>query len=210
MAKQMKISDLKRVVNVETISKYAMQLRNEENMDEEQIENILNELEKKTPSREILMKTRLGFILKDLAERESLSKDVRDKARALRLKWKEFHKRLLLAPKYDVKCDKPTTEGRERARKALKNAFTKSKDQTTTDVHEATINEVDLDSVIKEIEFKIFTFNDNLVNISYFDMIRKAVRCVGDIDQFSKLIKQEITLKEFLDNCFSNFDISST
>jgi DNA-binding transcriptional ArsR family regulator len=47
-------------------------------------------------------------------------------ARLLRAKWKEFHKRLLLAPKYDVKCDKPTTEHRQKARAALTSAWRSS------------------------------------------------------------------------------------
>ena len=98
------------MVNVDEISKNALILADTSNSDARQIENILVELNTKTPSREILMKTRLGFVLKELASRQSLPRSTREMARDLREKWKDFHKRLLCAPKCDVKCDKPTTE----------------------------------------------------------------------------------------------------
>lgn len=125
MSKQLKLNECKRVVNVDKFSEYAARLK-EKRISEEEIDRILDELGKKTPSRDVLLKTRLGFILKAVAENERLSKPVRDKARQLRTKWKDFHKRLFLAPKLDVKCDKPTTEGRERAKKSLENVFSNS------------------------------------------------------------------------------------
>lgn len=110
---------------MDKFSEYASRLK-EKRISEDEIERILSELGKKTPSRDVLLKTRLGFILKDVAENPRLSKSVRDRARQLRTKWKDFHKRLFLAPKVDVKCDIPTTEGRERAKKSLENVLTKS------------------------------------------------------------------------------------
>ena len=122
MTKQLKLNELKRVVDVDKFSEYAARLK-EKKTSEDEIDRILNELGKKTPSRDVLLKTRLGFLLKDVAENERLSKSVREKAKQLRSKWKEFHKKLFLAPKLDVKCDKPTTEGREKAKKTLETAL---------------------------------------------------------------------------------------
>ena len=104
MGKQLKLNELKRVVNVDKFSEYAAILANSANRNEKQIDKVLDELGKKTPSRDILKSTKLGHILKEVANRDCLSRTVRSKARRLREQWKEFHKRLLQAPRYDVKC----------------------------------------------------------------------------------------------------------
>lgn len=183
MGKQLKLNELKRVVNVDKFSQYANILKDTSITDEKQIYRILSELALKTPSRDILMKTKLGFILKELSRRQNLSKKNRDKALCLRTKWKEFHKKLLLAPKFDVKCDKPTTESRQKAREQLINFFLTA--------NSADFNSIIFDpnqeehcSLISDLEFMIFQHNDNLVNNKYFNLVRK---CINILDQNSKL-----------------------
>ena len=189
MSKQLKISDLKRVVNVDVINKYAEILKNESNKDEKQIDEILKKLSEKTPSREILLKTRLGFILRDVAARESLSLHLREKARDLRTKWKEFHKSLLLAPKYDVKCDKPTTEHRENAKKSLSNQF----NQMDTRLLDADEN------LVADLEFSIFKHCDTLINVRYFNTVKKCLRVIDENRELSnRFLSYEIDSEEFL------------
>lgn len=183
MGKQLKINELKRVVNVDKFSQYASILKDTENTNEKQIDSILSELALKTPSREVLMKTRLGFILKEISRRPNLSKKTRDKALGLRTKWKEFHKKLLLAPKFDVKCDKPTTESRQRAREELTKYFIKTNSSdSNTIVFDP--NQEEHTSLISDIEFSIFQKNDKLVNNKYFNLIRK---CINILSQSSML-----------------------
>ena len=194
----MKISDLKRVVNVDTINKYADILKNENNKDEKQIEAILKELSTKTPSREILLKTRLGFILRDLAARESLSKQVRDRARDLRTKWKEFHKSLLLAPKFDVKCDKPTTESRQNAKKTLANQFARSNAAHSDSLLFSIDGEENM-SLIGDLEFTIFKYCNTLINAKYFSTVRKCLKSIADNPELShRFLTYEISAQEFL------------
>ncbi|RNA31746.1 transcription elongation factor A N-terminal and central domain-containing 2 [Brachionus plicatilis] len=183
MGKQLKINELKRVVNVDKFSQYANILKDTSNTDEKQIECILNELALKTPSRDVLMKTKLGFILKEMSRRQNLSKNTREKALNLRSKWKEFHKKILLAPKFDVKCDKPTTENRQKAREELRNSFVKT-NTGESNVAVFDPNQEAYTSLISDLEFTIFQNNDKLVNNKYFNLIRK---CINIISQNSKL-----------------------
>ena len=182
MAKQLKISELKRVVNVDMISKYANALKDTNFKDERQINAILDELNKKTPSREVLMKTRLGFILKDLGNRSELSAKVRGKALDLRRKWKEFHKRLLLAPKFDVKCDKPTTENRTKARAQLSDAFLRSNQSPLSSPNTSSVvfcsDSDDHESLVNDLEFAVYNYCDTLVNAKYFKFISLCGRQV--------------------------------
>lgn len=196
----MKISELKRVVNVDVISKYASILSDVNNKDEKQIERILNELGKKTPSREILMRTRLGFILKDLTHRETLPKRLRDMARDLRNKWKEFHKRLLLAPKYDVKCDKPTSENRQRARLTLTNTLVRLSDSQTDEVNTLFDPENEANKqLISDIEFAIFQHCDHLVNAKYFCSVRKCIRVLTENKALrGKLLNFDLNVNQFV------------
>ena len=85
MGKQLKLSELKRVVNVDTFSRYASILADKSNTNESEIDHILDELSEKTPSRDILKQTKLGHILKELANRESLTKSIRNKSINLRI-----------------------------------------------------------------------------------------------------------------------------
>ena len=172
MGKQLKLSELKRVVNVDTFSRYATILADKTNNNESELDRILDELSEKTPSRDILKQTKLGHILKELANRETLSKSLRNKSICLRQKWKEFHKNLLLAPRYDVKCDKPTTESRMRARQSLTNAFLKL-NQTNDDSSSLLFKETNEShkKLILDLEFKLFQFSDTLVNLKYLTKI---------------------------------------
>ena len=101
MGKQLKLN---RVVNVDKFSEYAGILSDPTNQNESQLDKVLDELGKKTPSRDVLKRTKLGHILKEVSDRSTLSRSIRSKAKRLREQWKEFHKRLLQAPRYDVKC----------------------------------------------------------------------------------------------------------
>lgn len=174
----MKINELKRVVNVDKFSKYANILKDTNFNDEKQIDSILTELSKKTPSREVLMKTRLGFILKELSTRESLSKKTRDNALNLRTKWKDFHKRLLLAPKFDVKCDKPTSENRQKVRQAFSNAFSRGNSKNSNDQNSVLFdpNSEEHMGLINDLEFSVFQHCDKLVNTKYFKTARQLIQ----------------------------------
>jgi hypothetical protein len=219
MTKQLKINELKRVVDLDKFAKYASILKDTKFNNEKEIDRILRELDKKTPSRDVLMKTRLGFILKEISSRDTLSRSVRDQAKQLRLKWKEFHKRLLLAPTFDVKCDKPTTENRERARQALMNAFTRSnttKAASTGDLNRVAFKSDCEDNVtlIAELEFTIFQHCDKLVNQKYFMKCRQAIKLVTDnLEVRNKFLNGEIDssqlIKNYLEDSYFKKNLSS-
>ena len=211
MSKQLKISELKRVVNVDTITKHAAVLSDVNNLNQKQIESILIELGGKTPSKEVLMKTRLGFILKDLANREGLPKRTRNMANDLRQRWKDFHKRLMLAPKYDVKCDKPTSEGRMKAREFIRKTFlnaNKSADMMSPSTDKSVRFDIDLEKhqqLVSDLEFKIFQFSDTLVNSKYFANIRKCMKLVSDDMQIRhNLLGSVLSANEFVLSCCLN------
>ena len=207
MSKQMKISDLKRVVNVDKIKKYADILKNENNRDEIQIETILKELSEKTPSREILLQTRLGFILRDLSARESLPMHLRDQARDLRTKWKEFHKSLLLAPKFDVKCDKPTTESRENSKQTLRNQFLRSNSSSEATVFFEADHE---NQLVADLEFTIFKHSDSLIGSRYFSTVRKCLRVIAENSEIRNLfLTYQMQPEEFLNRSLKHQTFSS-
>jgi predicted nuclease with TOPRIM domain len=167
MSKQLKINECKRVVNVDDILKLAQQLKDPLN-DENRIIDALNKLENKTPSKEILFKSRLGFILKDIQQNKQLSKHIRDKAKQIRTKWKEFHKNLLLAQRLDVKCDKPTTQQRDSSKTRLENIILSN---LNTQNDSSIIFKCK--SLVYELEFLIFQICSNLINQKYYDIISK-------------------------------------
>ena len=182
MSKQLKISDLKRVVNIEEITKLASVLKDEKSSDN-QILNALEQLSNKMPSKEVLMQTKLGFILKDLSKNENLKQNIRIKAATVRKEWKEFHKNLLLAEKLDVKCDKPTTEKRQNAK--------------ITILKSININS-NANKKIDELEFLIFQYCDNLVNIKYSNVIKDC----------ANLFKKEPDIsKSYLNGILSSRDL---
>jgi hypothetical protein len=212
MGKQLKISELKRVVNVDLLSKYANILSDENNKDEKQIESILSELFTKTPSRDVLIKTRLGFILKDLSNRRNLSPTLRQKAVDLRAKWKDFHKRLLLAPKFDVKCDKPTTERRQKARNSLHIAFEKSiQRDLKTSSHDVTNifkeenqTQEQIHLLVGDLEFEIFKYCETLVNTKYLNSVNKCIKIINEnYDLRNKFLNCEISSTQFVQNCLN-------
>ncbi|CAF0926447.1 unnamed protein product [Brachionus calyciflorus] len=216
MGKQLKINELKRVVNIDKFSKYANILKDTNFNDERQIDSILNELALKTPSREVLMKTKLGFILKEISNRERLSKKIRDKALNLRTKWKDFHKKLLLAPKYDVKCDKPTTENRQKARQALLKTFINTNASSNGNIFFDSNQEEHI-TFVNDLEFAIFNHNDNLVNNKYFNLVRKCIRVINEKskirnDFLNYDLKAEDLIKQYLvtDSPFKNFLIKQS
>ena len=179
MGKQLKIGELKRVVNIDVIFKYTQILKNGENTNVKQIENILGDLSNKTPSREVLIKTKLGFILKELSNRKTLPTKTRSMARDLRSKWKDFHKSQLLLTKKDVKCDIPTNQKRDKAREYIK----KSLESIDKDLFESSNSADQFPSlthrIVSEFEFHIYQFM-GVVNESYF--------C--KIEQFMEFLKQ--------------------
>ena len=164
MSKQLKISDLKRVVNIDEITKLATILK-DENSNETKILNAIEQLNSKMPSKEVLMKTKLGFILKDLSKNENLKEEIRVKAAEVRKKWKEFHKNLLLAQKLDVKCDKPTTEKRHNAKITLLKAVT-----NTTNINENFF----INQQIVDLEFLIFQYCENIINLKYLNIVKSC------------------------------------
>jgi hypothetical protein len=118
----------------------------------------------------------------------------------LRTKWKEFHKKLLLAPKFDVKCDKPTTEGRERAKQALKNGFTRSNSSINNDEETFDSNSDKHQTVINDLEFSIFEHCDKLVNPKYYNKVRVCIKLISNNgDLRSKILRHELTSDEFVE-----------
>lgn len=201
MGKQLKISDLKRVVNIDKVSEYAKILSNEKMTNPKEIERILRELATKTPSKEVLMKTRLGFILKEISTREILPQKTRHMARDLRVKWKDFHKKLLLAPKFDVKCDKPTMEHRMKARDFIRNSMIRLSNTQTDILKYDPANEIHL-QLVTDIEFKAYQFSDTLVNARYFGLVRRCMKVLASEPEMkTRLLESDLKANEFVLNC---------
>lgn len=192
MGKQLKIGELKRVVNIDVIFKYAKILKNDKNTNTAQIESILNDLGTKTPSRDVLIKTKLGFILKELSNRKSLPVKTRNMARDLRCTWKDFHKSFLLLTKKDVKCDLPTNQNRYKAREFIKKSLEKLDDPPQ------------VSALVSEIEFQFYQVL-GVVNESYFKKIEKYVEFLQKnepilLELMAKKQSAESSVRSFLMN----------
>ncbi len=106
-----------------------------------------------------------------MSRRTELPLDLRNKALAIRKKWKDFHKNLLLAERLDVKCDKPTTEKRESSKRVLYSAlFGDTNNNTNRDSGQNDAKSMRVDS----LEFYIFQYCDSLVSSMYFSTVQKC------------------------------------
>ena len=187
MSKQLKISDLKRVVNLDEIRKLATILKDDKS-NETEILSAIEQLSTKMPSKEVLMQTRLGFILKDISKNEKISQEIRIRAAQVRKEWKEFHKNLLLTEKLDVKCDKPTTEKRQNSKISLLKAIINNNNSSSV-----------ANNRVNDLEFLIFQYCDNLVNIKYSNLIRNCVNLLKQDEDITKsFLNGQLSVRDLL------------
>jgi hypothetical protein len=146
----------------------------------------------------------LGFVLKDLAKRSDLPSEIRNKALAIRKKWKDFHKNLLLAQKLDVKCDKPTTEKRETSKRILYNSLYDSNNNNNDENGVQSAKYSAKSTKADNLEFYIFQHCDHLVNSKYLSIVQKCKTLFSEnediVDLFTNgIMKPEEVLHKAVD-----------
>ncbi|XP_064627436.1 transcription elongation factor A N-terminal and central domain-containing protein 2-like [Lineus longissimus] len=114
--KQVTIKSLTRVVVVDDIKKIKEILVNKQTSNED-LAKALKELGEKIPSKEIIMETKIGQIVRKLVRHDD--EDVAKQAKAIYHKWKNFYAERSKLKPIEVKYDAKTESLRIKARKHL-------------------------------------------------------------------------------------------
>ena len=107
-----------RVVVLEDIERLSLILQNSNNATA--LQNALEELSKVKPSKEILLKTKIGHIVNKLRKHEDSS--VQKISRQLFHDWKKFYKEQRCRPVIEVRSDAKSELTRMKARKLIADA----------------------------------------------------------------------------------------
>ncbi|XP_065069800.1 transcription elongation factor A N-terminal and central domain-containing protein 2-like [Rhopilema esculentum] len=166
--KQVTIEALPRVVVVEDIERLSLILQNSN--DAAALHNALEELSKVKPSKEILLKTKIGHIVNKLRKHEDSS--VQKVSRQLFHDWKKFYKEQRCRPVIEVRSDAKSELTRMKARKLIAGAVGM----------EVTHN------IPEMIEREVFKNANRKIDVNYKRRIRKLVFDLrnkqGDYDKF--------------------------
>ncbi|XP_061175788.1 transcription elongation factor A N-terminal and central domain-containing protein 2-like [Saccostrea echinata] len=118
--KQTTIDSLKGVVVVEEIKRAKAILKQPTTTVNQMIECLLG-LEKKIPSRKVLMETKIGNVINKLRKHEN--EEVRQHARQVYVKWKTHFVEHRDRPQIEVQCDLRTEKTRKAGRKFISEAL---------------------------------------------------------------------------------------
>lgn len=87
----------------------------------EQIISALNELERRTPSKEVLIETKVGHVVNRL--RKHSNAEIKEKARIVLKKWKSFYREISTRQPLEVRADLKTERFRIKSRNLLGKAL---------------------------------------------------------------------------------------
>ncbi|KAK2724755.1 transcription elongation factor A N-terminal and central domain-containing protein 2-like [Artemia franciscana] len=178
--RQSKIEMLPGVVNVKDFEKYAQILKSSTNSHE--ILKILDKIEKKVPSTEVLKSTGIGKVVRKLSTHSDL--EIASKADDVFEKWKGHVEKMACRKPVEVSSDTATQERREKAR----NMISKYLDE----------------ELGKRIEHEVFNYNNQLLNYKYRKSIRKvALALQSQPDLRETFLKERVKYKEHLKRLFS-------
>lgn len=110
---QAAIEDCSRVVVVEHIQ-HAASVLSVENQSAETLIKTMTELNKRTPSKEVLLETKIGHVVNKL--RNHSDENVKKIARVLLRKWKSFYKHQAERKPIEVRCNAKTELFRKKAK----------------------------------------------------------------------------------------------
>jgi len=176
--KQTTIESLARVVVVEEI-KQAKSILSIPNQRTDQIITCLRNLSKRTPSKEVLLETKIGHVINKLRRHEN--EEVKSLARNILKSWKQFYRDIKQRQPIEVRCDKQTETFRKKAKTLIAQALGLDASSNTVEI----------------IERAVYLHHNRNINFAYKRMIRSMHFKVKSNNELrSKIINNDITAKE--------------
>ncbi|XP_077982073.1 transcription elongation factor A N-terminal and central domain-containing protein 2-like [Glandiceps talaboti] len=178
--KQATIESLQRVVVVEDIMRLKVTLELE-NQTKEILLQALQELNRKIPSREILLSTKIGHTLNDI--RKHSDPEVATMAKTIRNKWKQFIQEHTDKPVIEVRADAKTEKQRTSGRKLLAGALCVPENS----------------KLVENIEREVFYQNSRLLNNSYRRTMRTMIFAAKNKEEVRTKVKEgSLSVTDFI------------
>ncbi|XP_022708743.1 transcription elongation factor A N-terminal and central domain-containing protein 2-like isoform X2 [Varroa jacobsoni] len=177
---QFRLKDLQGVVILEDLDEAKKILSNPTSSDE-LLEKTLRQLAKKTPGRDILLKTSVGKPVRQLLSHENLS--VRTAAKRVYDRWKEHILNKAALQKQEVRFDIESQRLRDIAKRWFSEALS-----TTID-----------DTVVIALEQEVFAQCKRILNAPYRRSCRQiAYKLRTDVNLQNKLVSGNMTVEAFV------------
>ncbi|XP_023220438.1 transcription elongation factor A N-terminal and central domain-containing protein 2-like [Centruroides sculpturatus] len=181
--KQATLESLKGVVVIEDILRHKAILE-WKNQEVENMLRSLEELSKKTPSKEILISTKIGHLVHKLCKHTN--SEVSEKAKHLYEDWKTHILSKMNKPSIEVRSDIQTEKFREVAKRLLAES----------------LNKKESSKLVNLLEKQIFHLCKRLINKNYRRTVRKVVFTIKNSPTVSEKLKLgKLSVEELLREC---------
>nr|XP_022317065.1 transcription elongation factor A N-terminal and central domain-containing protein 2-like [Crassostrea virginica] len=181
--KQATIDSLKGVVVVEEIRRAKAILKQSSTTTNQMIE-CLSELEKKIPSRKVLLETKIGNVINKLRKHEN--EEIRKHARQVYVKWKSHFVEHRDRPQIEVQCDLKTEKTRKAGRKFISEALELQSDKGLPEI----------------IEREVFYVNNRFLSSCYKRTMRSIwFKLKNDQTVKKQVLEGTLSVKDLIQQC---------